>query len=50
MILEHGYDQQALVAQLFESHGFEDIHCATDYNDLPRTSVAKLVDNPNHAA
>jgi release factor glutamine methyltransferase len=50
MILEHGYDQQTMVAQLFESHGFEEIRCATDYNDLPRTSIAKLVDNPNHAA
>jgi len=45
LILEHGYDQQAMVAQLLESHGFAEIHCATDYNDLPRTSIAKLVDN-----
>lgn len=50
MILEHGYDQQAMVAQLFASQGFEEIHCATDYNDLPRTSIAKLVDNLNPAA
>lgn len=50
MILEHGYDQQAMVAQLFESHGFDEIHCATDYNDLPRTSTAKLVDNLYPAA
>jgi len=50
LILEHGYDQQAMVAHLFESHGFEEIHCATDYSDLPRTSVAKLVDNLNSGA
>lgn len=50
LILEHGYDQQVMVAQLFESHGFEEIHCATDYNDLPRTSIAKLVDNLNSGA
>jgi release factor glutamine methyltransferase len=50
LILEHGYDQQAMVAQLFESHGFEEIRCATDHNDLPRTSIAKLVENPNSGA
>jgi len=50
LILEHGYDQQAVVAQLLESHGFEEIHCATDYNHLPRTSIAKLVDNLNSGA
>jgi release factor glutamine methyltransferase len=50
MILEHGYDQQAVVAQLFGSHGFDEIRCATDHNDLPRTSIAKLVDNLNPAA
>ena len=50
LILEHGYDQQLAVARLFEVHGFKEIHCATDYNDLPRTSIAKLVDNLNSAA
>ena len=50
MILEHGYDQQAVVAQLFKSHGFDETRCATDHNDLPRTSIAKLVDNLNSAA
>jgi hypothetical protein len=39
-----------MVAQLFESHGFEEIRCATDHNDLPRTSIAKLVENPNSGA
>ena len=50
LILEHGYDQQTMVAQLLESHGFEEIHCGTDNNDLPRTSIAKLVDNLNSGA
>jgi release factor glutamine methyltransferase len=45
LILEHGYDQQTMVAQLFESHGFAEIRCATDFNGLPRTSIAKRVDN-----
>ena len=50
LILEHGYDQQTRVAQLFESRGFEEIRCETDDNQLPRTSIAKLVDNLNSAA
>ncbi len=45
LIVEHGYDQQAMVADLLKAHGFGEIRCVTDYNDLPRTSVAKLVDN-----
>jgi release factor glutamine methyltransferase len=45
LVLEHGYDQQTMVAQLFESHGFAEIRCATDFNGLPRTSIAKRVDN-----
>ena len=45
LILEHGYDQQTMVAQLFESHGFAEVRCATDFNGLPRTSIAKRVDN-----
>jgi methylase of polypeptide subunit release factors len=43
--VEHGYDQQAMVADLLKAHGFGEIRCVTDYNDLPRTSVAKLVEN-----
>jgi release factor glutamine methyltransferase len=50
LIVEHGYDQQAMVADLLKAHGFGEIRCVTDYNDLPRTSVAKLVDNLNSGA
>ncbi len=50
LILEHGYDQQAMVADLLEAHGFDQIHCATDLNDLPRASRAKLVENLNTGA
>jgi release factor glutamine methyltransferase len=50
LMLEHGYDQQTPVAELLESHGFSEIRCEYDYNQLPRTSVAKLVDNLNSGA
>ena len=50
LMLEHGYDQQALVADLLENRGFSEIRCENDYNQLPRTSIAKLVDNPNPRA
>lgn len=50
LILEHGYDQQAMVAELLAVHGFGEIRCVSDYSDLPRTSIAKRVDNPNSAA
>ena len=50
LILEHGYDQQAMVAELLAVHGFGEVRCASDYNDLPRTSIAKRVDNPNSGA
>ncbi len=50
LILEHGYDQQTPVADLLESHGFSEIRCEYDYNQLPRTSIAKLVDNLNSGA
>jgi len=45
LVVEHGYDQQARVAELLTAHGFDEIRCFTDYNDLPRTSVAKQVEN-----
>jgi release factor glutamine methyltransferase len=47
LMLEHGYDQQAAVAQLLVENGFEEIRCEYDFNDLPRTSIAKRVENPN---
>jgi release factor glutamine methyltransferase len=45
LILEHGYDQQGAVADLLSRNGFIDIVCEMDYNNLPRTSIAKRVEN-----
>ncbi len=50
LIVEHGYDQQAPVARLLVEHGFSDIECAEDANDLPRTTSAKLIENTPPAA
>ena len=50
LILEHGYDQQAGVADLLANNGFEDIRCEFDLNDLPRVSLAKRVENRQPAA
>ncbi len=50
IILEHGYDQQAAVADLLEAHGFGEIQCHFDFNDLPRVTTAKLIEKPNPRA
>jgi len=50
LMLEHGYDQQSAVADLLAENGFADIRCEYDDNDLPRTSFAKLVENPDSGA
>ena len=50
LVLEHGYDQQAAVAELLTANGFAEIHCEYDLNDLPRTSIAKRVENPDSGA
>jgi release factor glutamine methyltransferase len=50
LILEHGYDQQTPVADMLATNGFTEIHCEYDFNDLPRTSIAKRVDNPKSTA
>ncbi|MCP4284990.1 MAG: peptide chain release factor N(5)-glutamine methyltransferase [Gammaproteobacteria bacterium] len=42
LILEHGYDQEVAVAALLKAHGFADIRCESDHNDLPRTTIAHL--------
>jgi len=44
LILEHGYDQEAAVAALLQDHGFCEIHCVSDHNDLPRTTSARLIE------
>jgi len=43
LILEHGYDQEAAVATLLQDHGFNEIRCESDHNNLPRTSIARLI-------
>jgi release factor glutamine methyltransferase len=50
LVLEHGYDQQAAVAELLTANGFAEIRCEYDLNDLPRTSIAKRVENPDSGA
>lgn len=50
LLLEHGYDQQTAVAELLASHGFDDIQCHNDFSDLPRVSMAKLIEKPNFRA
>ena len=50
LLLEHGYDQQAAVAELLHANAFMDIRCEFDLNDLPRVSIAKRVENPVSAA
>ncbi len=50
LVLEHGYDQQAAVADLLAENGFGEIRCEYDHNALPRTSIAKLVENPDYGA
>ena len=44
IIVEHGYDQQAGIAGLLTQHGFENISCTMDLNDLPRISQARLIE------
>jgi len=50
LVIEHGYDQQSAVADLLAKNGFAEIRCEYDDNDLPRTSIAKLVENPDSGA
>ena len=50
IILEHGYDQQTPVADMLATNGFTGIRCEYDLNGLPRTSIAKRVENPHSTA
>lgn len=50
LLLEHGYDQQSAVAELLADNAFTDIRCEFDYNNLPRCTIAKRVENPDTAA
>ena len=42
VMVEHGYDQEAPVARLFQVHGFKEITCVLDLNNLPRVTQARL--------
>ena len=42
LVVEHGYDQQTPVRELFDRSGFDEIECAMDYNGLPRVTHARL--------
>jgi release factor glutamine methyltransferase len=46
LLLEHGFDQQADVAQMMREQGFAEIICRTDINDLPRLSMGRLIEHP----
>jgi release factor glutamine methyltransferase len=42
LLLEHGFDQQAEVANLMQAQNFIDISCKLDLNRLPRVSLARI--------
>jgi len=42
LLLEHGFDQQAEVANLMQAQNFFDISCKLDLNRLPRVSLAHI--------
>ncbi len=39
LIVEHGRDQAAAVAQLFEQHGFAQVRCHSDFSGNPRVTL-----------
>jgi len=41
LLIEHGAEQPAAVAELLESHGWTDIRCHNDLAGLPRVTVAR---------
>ena len=43
LLLEHGFDQQIEVAELMRKHGFINVDCKLDLNDLPRVSLGQSV-------
>ena len=42
LLLEHGFDQQDVVASLMKANHFTDINCKLDLNRLPRVSLARI--------
>ena len=45
LMLEHGYDQQAQVAELLEKEGFTEITLLADYNHIPRAISTRWAPN-----
>ena len=45
LIVEHGYDQEAPVANLMRAAGFDKVRCESDHNNLPRASLGCLLRN-----
>ncbi len=41
LVLEHGYDQQQSVNNLFQNQGYAQVETLVDFNQLPRMSVAQ---------
>ena len=42
LLLEHGYKQDLMVRNLFESNAYTDIKSIVDLNDLPRVTMARF--------
>ena len=45
LIVEHGYNQEIEVGQIFEQTGFSGIRCFRDINDLPRCTLGQYGSN-----
>ncbi len=41
ILLEHGYDQEQAVTDIFKQYGYHEISTLRDFNDLPRVTRAK---------
>lgn len=41
LLLEHGFEQAAAVAEILHGSGWVDVHCMTDMSGLPRITTAK---------
>jgi release factor glutamine methyltransferase len=46
LVLEHGADQEAAVAELLKAHGWANIRCYKDYSGLPRVTSANHSETP----
>jgi release factor glutamine methyltransferase len=46
LVLEHGAEQEAAVAELLKAHGWANIRCYKDYSGLPRVTSAKYSETP----